>query len=149
MVPAVTIVGEFLATFKEYPPSQASGALSAIGIGPQVAARMWQVAAFIDARVVKPIVIGGDDQPRMRVGTHQRRPSDSGDHRAAATDMVGRRRPTRSGRRARAAREVGGVADERGDGRDQVADQPFRALAESPPDLTTAAYQRQPRKPRP
>lgn len=32
-----------------------------IGIGPQVAARMWQVAAFIDARVVKPIVVGGDD----------------------------------------------------------------------------------------
>ena len=64
MVPAVTIVGEFLATFKEYPPSQASGALSAIGIGPQVAARMWQVAAFIDARVVKPIVIGGDDLTR-------------------------------------------------------------------------------------
>ena len=32
-----------------------------IGIGPQVAARLWQVAAFIDSRVVKPIVIGGDD----------------------------------------------------------------------------------------
>ena len=30
-----------------------------IGIGPQVAARMWQVAAFIDSRVVKPIVISG------------------------------------------------------------------------------------------
>jgi arylsulfatase A-like enzyme len=28
MVPAMTIVGEFLATFKEYPPSQASGTLS-------------------------------------------------------------------------------------------------------------------------
>jgi len=35
-----------------------------IGIGPQVAARMWQVAAFIDSRVVKPIVIGGDDLTR-------------------------------------------------------------------------------------
>ena len=35
--------------------------LHPIGIGPQVAARMWQVAAFIDRRVVKPIVIGGDD----------------------------------------------------------------------------------------
>ncbi|HVQ51289.1 MAG TPA: patatin-like phospholipase family protein [Mycobacterium sp.] len=35
-----------------------------IGIGPQVAARMWQVAAFIDSRVVKPIVIGGDDPTR-------------------------------------------------------------------------------------
>ncbi len=32
-----------------------------IGIGPQVAARMWQVAAFIDLRVVKPIVVSGDD----------------------------------------------------------------------------------------
>jgi predicted acylesterase/phospholipase RssA len=32
-----------------------------IGIGPRVAARMWQVAAFIDLRVVKPIVISGDD----------------------------------------------------------------------------------------
>ena len=34
-----------------------------IGIGP-VAARMWQVAAFIDLRVVKPIVIGDDDPTR-------------------------------------------------------------------------------------
>lgn len=32
-----------------------------IGIGPLVAARMWQVSAFIDLRVVKPIVITGDD----------------------------------------------------------------------------------------
>lgn len=32
-----------------------------IGMGPLVAARMWQVAAFIDLRVVKPIVISGDD----------------------------------------------------------------------------------------
>ena len=32
-----------------------------IGIGPQVSMRMWQVAAFIDSRVSKPIVIGGDD----------------------------------------------------------------------------------------
>jgi predicted acylesterase/phospholipase RssA len=35
-----------------------------IGIGPQVAARMWQVAAFIDLRVVEPIVISGDDPSR-------------------------------------------------------------------------------------
>ncbi len=35
-----------------------------IGIGPQVAARMWQVAAFIDSRVVKAIVVGGDDLTR-------------------------------------------------------------------------------------
>ncbi|GBE66743.1 hypothetical protein MFM001_32050 [Mycobacterium sp. MFM001] len=35
-----------------------------IGIGAQVGARMWQVAAFIDLRVVKPIVIGGDDPAR-------------------------------------------------------------------------------------
>lgn len=35
-----------------------------IGIGPLVAARMWQVAAFIDLRVVKPIIIGGDDPAR-------------------------------------------------------------------------------------
>jgi predicted acylesterase/phospholipase RssA len=35
-----------------------------IRIGPQVAARMWQVAAFIDSRVVKPIVVGGDDLTR-------------------------------------------------------------------------------------
>lgn len=32
-----------------------------IGIGPQVSVRMWQVAAFIDSRVTKPIVIGGDE----------------------------------------------------------------------------------------
>jgi hypothetical protein len=30
-----------------------------IGIGPVVAARLWQVAAFIDSRVVKPIIVGG------------------------------------------------------------------------------------------
>ena len=35
-----------------------------IGIGPQVAARLWQVSAFIDLRVVKPIVIGDDDRTR-------------------------------------------------------------------------------------
>lgn len=35
-----------------------------IGIGPQVAARMWQVAAFIDSRVTKPVVIGDDDLTR-------------------------------------------------------------------------------------
>lgn len=35
-----------------------------IGIGAQVAARMWQVAAFIDLRVVKPIIIGADDPAR-------------------------------------------------------------------------------------
>jgi predicted acylesterase/phospholipase RssA len=33
-----------------------------IGIGPMVGTRMWQVAAFIDLRVVKPIIIG-DDAP--------------------------------------------------------------------------------------
>lgn len=32
-----------------------------IGVGPQMAARMWQVAAFIDSRVVKAIVVGGDE----------------------------------------------------------------------------------------
>jgi hypothetical protein len=31
-----------------------------IGIGPVVGTRMWQVAAFIDLRVVKPIIIGDD-----------------------------------------------------------------------------------------
>lgn len=35
-----------------------------IGIGPQVAVRMWQVAAFIDSRVVKAIVVGGDELTR-------------------------------------------------------------------------------------
>jgi predicted acylesterase/phospholipase RssA len=35
-----------------------------IGIGPQVAARLWQVSAFIDLRVVKPIVVGDDDLTR-------------------------------------------------------------------------------------
>jgi predicted acylesterase/phospholipase RssA len=35
-----------------------------IGIGPQVAARLWQVSAFIDLRVVKPLVIGDDDLTR-------------------------------------------------------------------------------------
>jgi len=31
------------------------------GIGPAVASRMWQAAAFIDSRIVKPIVLGADD----------------------------------------------------------------------------------------
>ncbi|BBX15105.1 hypothetical protein MNVM_41860 [Mycobacterium novum] len=35
-----------------------------IGLGPQVATRLWQTAAFIDPRVVKPLVIGGDDPDR-------------------------------------------------------------------------------------
>jgi predicted acylesterase/phospholipase RssA len=35
-----------------------------IGIGPVVGARLWQVAAFIDLRVVKPIIIGDDDPAR-------------------------------------------------------------------------------------
>jgi predicted acylesterase/phospholipase RssA len=35
-----------------------------IGIGPVVGARMWQVAAFIDLRIVKPIIIGDDDPAR-------------------------------------------------------------------------------------
>ena len=35
-----------------------------IGIGPQVAVRLWQVAAFIDSRVVKAIVVGGDELTR-------------------------------------------------------------------------------------
>lgn len=33
-----------------------------IGIGPRVGARMWQVPAFIDVRVVKPIVISAADE---------------------------------------------------------------------------------------
>ncbi|MBW0012980.1 patatin-like phospholipase family protein [Mycobacterium sp.] len=35
-----------------------------IGIGPVVGARMWQVAAFIDLRVVKPIILGDDNPAR-------------------------------------------------------------------------------------
>ncbi|AEV76621.1 putative esterase of the alpha-beta hydrolase superfamily [Mycolicibacterium rhodesiae NBB3] len=35
-----------------------------IGIGPQVARRLWQVSAFIDVRVVKPIVVGDNDLTR-------------------------------------------------------------------------------------
>lgn len=35
-----------------------------IGLGPQVATRLWQTAAFIDPRVVTPIVIGGDHPDR-------------------------------------------------------------------------------------
>ncbi|MUL46507.1 patatin-like phospholipase family protein [Mycobacterium sp. CBMA293] len=32
-----------------------------LGYAPGVVNRLWQVAAFIDSRVVKPIVLGGDD----------------------------------------------------------------------------------------
>lgn len=35
-----------------------------IGLGPEVAARLWQAAAFIDSRVVKAVVVGGDDLTR-------------------------------------------------------------------------------------
>ncbi|MCH9735644.1 MAG: patatin-like phospholipase family protein [Actinomycetia bacterium] len=36
-----------------------------IRIGPLVAARLWQVAAFIDSRVTKPVVIGDEDFTRQ------------------------------------------------------------------------------------
>jgi predicted acylesterase/phospholipase RssA len=32
-----------------------------IGLGPQLATRLWQTAAFIDPRVVKPLIISGDN----------------------------------------------------------------------------------------
>lgn len=35
-----------------------------MGLGPQVATRLWQTAAFIDPRVVTPLVLGGDDPDR-------------------------------------------------------------------------------------
>jgi predicted acylesterase/phospholipase RssA len=35
-----------------------------IWIDPQVAARLWQVSAFIDVRVVKPVLVGGDELTR-------------------------------------------------------------------------------------
>lgn len=35
-----------------------------VGLGPQVATRLWQTAAFIDPRVVSPIVLGGDNPDR-------------------------------------------------------------------------------------
>lgn len=35
-----------------------------IGLGPEVAARLWQAAAFIDSRVVKAVVVGGDELTR-------------------------------------------------------------------------------------
>ena len=54
----------------EVPPSRSSPPcgydppVSPIGIGPLVGARMWQVAAFIDMRVVKPIVVAPDHPTR-------------------------------------------------------------------------------------
>lgn len=35
-----------------------------IGLGPQVTRRLWQVASFIDARMVKPLVLGNDELTR-------------------------------------------------------------------------------------
>jgi len=32
-----------------------------IGVGPAMASRLWQAASFIDSRIVKPLVIGGDE----------------------------------------------------------------------------------------
>lgn len=36
-----------------------------IGLGPAVVSRLWQVASFMDSRVVKPLVIGGDELTRQ------------------------------------------------------------------------------------
>lgn len=36
-----------------------------IGIGPVTSSRLWQIASFIDARVVKPMVIGADELTRQ------------------------------------------------------------------------------------
>lgn len=35
-----------------------------IGMGPVLTSRLWQLASFFDSRVVKPLVIGGDDLTR-------------------------------------------------------------------------------------
>jgi len=35
-----------------------------IGLGPQIATRLWQTAAFIDPRVVTPLIIAGDNPDR-------------------------------------------------------------------------------------
>ena len=35
-----------------------------IGLGPQMVRRLWQVASFIDTRMVKPLVLGGDELTR-------------------------------------------------------------------------------------
>ncbi|WP_183095109.1 patatin-like phospholipase family protein, partial [Nocardioides stalactiti] len=35
-----------------------------IGLGPQMVRRLWQVASFIDTRMVKPIVLGDDELTR-------------------------------------------------------------------------------------
>lgn len=35
-----------------------------LGLGPQVVRRLWQVASFIDTRMVKPLVLGGDELTR-------------------------------------------------------------------------------------
>jgi hypothetical protein len=35
-----------------------------IGLGPTMVSRLWQAASFVDSRVVKPIVLGGDELTR-------------------------------------------------------------------------------------
>ncbi|WP_234808731.1 patatin-like phospholipase family protein [Mycolicibacter terrae] len=35
-----------------------------IGLGPQIATRLWQTAAFIDPRVVTPLIVAGDNPDR-------------------------------------------------------------------------------------
>jgi hypothetical protein len=49
--------------------------------------------------------------------------------------VVGRQCPRDSRRASRATREVGGVADERGDGGDSVADRALQTVAKPPPDM--------------
>jgi predicted acylesterase/phospholipase RssA len=39
--------------------------LRPINIGPVTSSRLWQIASFIDSRVVKPLVIGADDLTRQ------------------------------------------------------------------------------------
>lgn len=71
-----------------------------------------------------------------RWGARQRRTGDCGDIGAAGADVVGRRQAPR--RRTQGTHKVGGLVDERRDGRDSGADGPVSAMAKPPPDLATA-----------
>src|SRR6202000_2477986 len=98
------------------------------------AANGAQPALRRPSRPVRADAVAGESGALCRVhrscepmGTQQRRSGDPGDDGAVAADVVGRRQP--AGRQAEDAAEVGGVADERGHGRDSGADEPHGPVA--------------------
>lgn len=104
--------------------------------GAQPALRRPPRPIRADAVAGEPGAVRGGHRPGLPVGARQRRTGDCGDIGAAGADVVGRRQAPR--RRTQGTHKVGGLVDERRDGRDSGADGPVSAMAKPPPDLATA-----------